>query len=87
MGVRTVTIAGDRFCTRHSASHLKNAGLNELVADDLKGYLRIALDLAQDLEKLSQMRSAMREKILKSPLMEAERFGANFCRCLRDDVD
>jgi protein O-GlcNAc transferase len=83
MGVPTVTLAGDRFCTRHSASHLRNAGLGELVADDMNGYLRIALGLANDLDRLSEMRASMREKITKSPLLDAERFGENFTKCLR----
>jgi protein O-GlcNAc transferase len=83
MGVPTVTLLGDRFCTRHSASHLRNAGLGELVADDPNGYLRIAMSLANNPDRLSQMRAGMREKMAKSPLMDAERFGENFTRCLR----
>jgi protein O-GlcNAc transferase len=83
MGVPTVTLLGDRFCTRHSASHLRNAGLGGLVANDANQYLRIALRLAYNLDRLSEMRAGMREKITKSPLLDAERFGENFARCLR----
>jgi predicted O-linked N-acetylglucosamine transferase (SPINDLY family) len=83
MGVPTVILLGERFCTRHSASHLRNAGLGELVADDTNGYLRIAMGLASDLDRLSEMRAGMREKIAKSPLLDAERFGENFTKCLR----
>ncbi len=83
MGVPTVTLEGDRFCSRHSASHLRNAGLEELVAHDPKGYLEIALDLANDLDRLSEMRANMREKISKSPLLDAQRFAENFNKLLR----
>lgn len=83
MGVPTVSLLGDRFCTRHSASHLRNAGLGELVANDLNEYLRIASGLAGNLDHLSEMRASMREKIAGSPLLDAERFGENFSKCLR----
>jgi protein O-GlcNAc transferase len=83
MGVPTVTLAGDRFCTRHSASHLRNAGLGELVAGNVNGYLGIAMGLASDLDRLGEMRAGMREKIARSPLLDAERFGENFTGCLR----
>jgi predicted O-linked N-acetylglucosamine transferase (SPINDLY family) len=83
MGVPTVTLEGDRFCSRHSASHLRNAGLGELVAYDFKGYLQIALGLANDLDHLSEMRTVMREKISESPLLDAKRFAENFNNLLR----
>jgi protein O-GlcNAc transferase len=83
MGIPTVTLAGDRFCTRHSASHLRNAGLGELVADNVNGYLGIAMGLASDLDRLGEMRAGMRESMVKSPLLDAERFGENFTKCLR----
>ena len=83
MGVPTVTLYGDRFCTRHSASHLRNAGLGELVANDLQEYLQISMGLANDQDRLSAMRASMREKISESPLLDAEKFADNFSKLLR----
>ena len=83
MGVPTVTLLGDRFCSRHSASHLRNAGLGELVANDLGGYLKIAVGLAKDPDRLSEMRAGMREKIAESPLLDGQKFTENFSRMLR----
>ncbi len=82
-GVPTVTLYGERFCTRHSASHLRNAGLGELVANDLEAYLQIAGDLAKDQDRLSEMRATMRDRISKSPLMDAERCAENFSKLVR----
>lgn len=39
MGVPVITLPGERFCTRHSLSHLTAAGLPGLVAEDAPGYL------------------------------------------------
>src|SRR5438094_9159977 len=54
MGVPVVTIPGERFASRHSLSHLNNVGLGDLVADSLEAYLRIAIELADDLPRQSR---------------------------------
>ncbi len=83
MGVPVVTFTGDRFCSRHSASHIRNVGLGKLVAEDLDGYLELAAELAGDLGLLVQIRATLREMCAKSPLFDAERFHRNFVNALR----
>ena len=68
MGVPVVTFTGERFCSRHSSSHLINAGLSELVAPDVTGYIDIACELASDLERLENYRASLREQCASSPL-------------------
>jgi predicted O-linked N-acetylglucosamine transferase (SPINDLY family) len=83
MGVPVVTFTGDRFAGRHSASHVHNAGLGEIVAEDVDGYVRIALELANDLERLATIRATLRDKMAQSPLCDPRRFADNFSKALR----
>src|SRR4029079_2698708 len=56
MGVPVVTLAGDTAVGRGGLSSLSNLGLADLVARDIEHYQRIAIDLAQDLPRLSRLR-------------------------------
>src|SRR5439155_5088324 len=71
MGVPVVTMPGERFASRHSFSHLNNVGLGDLVADSPEAYVRIAIELADDLPRLAGLRAGMRERLATSPLLHA----------------
>jgi predicted O-linked N-acetylglucosamine transferase (SPINDLY family) len=58
-------------------SILSNLGLTDLVAYDSEQYVRIALDLAGNLARLSELRATLRERMQHSPLMDAPRFARN----------
>lgn len=83
MGVPVVTLPGPTFAGRHSATHLVNAGLPELVAQNWDHYHMLATGLANDLENLSVIRQNLRLTVLKSPLCDAERFGRSFSNAMR----
>ncbi|MEJ0067707.1 MAG: tetratricopeptide repeat protein [Pseudomonadota bacterium] len=74
MGVPVVTWPGDRFESRHSLSHLSNAGLTETIAADLDDYVRIAVALANDLPHLAALRLNLRTRMAASPLCDPDRF-------------
>jgi protein O-GlcNAc transferase len=74
MGVPVVTLAGKTHASRVGASILQAVGLQEFVAATPAQYVEIALNLASDPERLVQLRAGLRERILASPLMDAERF-------------
>lgn len=80
MGVPVVTLAGERYAGRMGVAHLSAAGLEELIATSTDEYVHIAVDLAGDIEGLSQLRAGMRERILASPLCD----GARFTRTLEE---
>jgi protein O-GlcNAc transferase len=48
--------------------------LPELVARDAEQYVQIAAGLAADLPRLAELRATLRERMEKSPLMDAPRF-------------
>jgi protein O-GlcNAc transferase len=75
MGVPTVTLPGEIFASRHSASHLSNAGYPDWVARDLVDYRAIALKWARDPAGLAKSRETMRTRVRMSPLCDAPRFG------------
>jgi predicted O-linked N-acetylglucosamine transferase (SPINDLY family) len=71
MGVPVVTRGGEVFSSRHSTSHLSNVGLPELCADEPDAYTRIAIDLANDRDRLAGVRRQLRERMAASPLCDA----------------
>jgi predicted O-linked N-acetylglucosamine transferase (SPINDLY family) len=83
MGVPTVTLPGEIFASRHSASHLSNAGFAEWVARDLSDYRDIALRWAGDPFGLASLRETMRDRVRASPLCDAPRFGRALGLALR----
>ncbi|WP_158047168.1 tetratricopeptide repeat protein [Skermanella pratensis] len=88
MGVPVITLPGERFCTRHSLSHLTAAGLPGLVAEDASGYLARAEGLAADLGRLAELRGRLRDRMAASPLCDSAHFTrtleAAFRRMWRD---
>ncbi len=52
----------------------KTIGLDEFVANDVEAYVRIATSLAKDTKRISKTRSSLRDKLLHSPLCDANGF-------------
>ena len=70
MGVPTLTFAGDRIAGRHSASHLRRAGLGEFVVADREAYVAAAMRLAGAPERLHALRPALRFLVMRSSLVD-----------------
>jgi protein O-GlcNAc transferase len=83
MGVPTITLPGDFFAARHSASHMSNAGLADWVAGSIEAYIDMAVARAGDVQALAALRAELREKVRRSPLCDAPRFGRNLGAALR----
>ena len=83
MAVPTVTVPGETFASRHSASHMSNAGLADWVVADLDAYVARAIDAARDVPGLAALRARMRAQVRASPLCDAPRFGRNLGAALR----
>ena len=77
MGVPVVTLAGKTAFARNSVGLLNRVGLSHLVAAELEGYVKTALDLATDLPNLANIRVGLRDRMLRSPLVDADRFTRN----------
>ncbi|WP_181872713.1 glycosyltransferase [Billgrantia montanilacus] len=83
MGVPVVTRVGPTFAGRHSASHLINAGLSELVTDSWESFRRRVKELANDLPNLAVIRAALRTILIDSPICDGPRFANNLTTALR----
>jgi predicted O-linked N-acetylglucosamine transferase (SPINDLY family) len=84
MGVPTITLPGETFASRHSASHMSNAGLAGWVVGSLEEYADMAVRRTANLDALAALRAGLREKVRKSPLCDAPRFGRNLGAALRE---
>ncbi|MBI2689202.1 MAG: tetratricopeptide repeat protein [Acidobacteria bacterium] len=72
MGVPVVTLAGDVHTSRVGCAILSRAGLDELVADTVDGYVTRAAALASDRARLHGMRSELREWLSRSPMVNGD---------------
>jgi protein O-GlcNAc transferase len=77
MGVPVITLEGRSGMSRAGVSILTNLGLPELIASTPEEYVTIAVELAQDRPRLSKLSSGLRERMIRSPLMDAPRFVRN----------
>jgi predicted O-linked N-acetylglucosamine transferase (SPINDLY family) len=77
MGVPVVTLAGQTAVSRAGWSQLSNLGLTELAGSTPEQFVRIAVELANDLPRLKDLRSTLRPRMEASPLMDAPRFARN----------
>jgi predicted O-linked N-acetylglucosamine transferase (SPINDLY family) len=83
MGVPVLTLAGDSFLSRQGMGLLMNAGLPDWIAADGDDYVARAVALAGDLQRLASVRAGLRQRVLASPIFDAERFAGHFEHALR----
>jgi predicted O-linked N-acetylglucosamine transferase (SPINDLY family) len=74
MGVPVITLSGARSVSRSSASLLSAIGLADLVARSRGEFVAIALRLADQGGWPTPARSALRERMVTSPLMDEQGF-------------
>jgi protein O-GlcNAc transferase len=74
MGVPVVSLRGDRFVSRTSATILAAVGLPDLVAESPQGYVETVVALADDVRQLAQLRATLRQRVARSPLCDGPRF-------------
>lgn len=77
MGVPMVTLDGEMPVSRQSRSFLKLVGLSDLVAGNYNEYLDIAVKLANDPDRLIELRESLRERMLASSLCDAKQYAAS----------
>jgi predicted O-linked N-acetylglucosamine transferase (SPINDLY family)/predicted SAM-dependent methyltransferase len=77
-GVPLVTMAGSRFASRIATTFLRSFGLQELVTPDFAGYETLAVELAQNGERLRSIRDRLCEMRAAAPSFDIERFARDF---------
>ena len=74
MGVPVVAMSGSGGFSRSAAGILSIVGLNELIAASKDEYVQRAIELSRDTARLRGYRNTIRERISKSPIMDARKF-------------
>jgi protein O-GlcNAc transferase len=75
-GVPLVSLVGQTTCGRAGLSILSNVGLSELAAKSEDEFVRTAVELAKDRQRLTGLRANLRERMRQSPLMNGKRHAA-----------
>ncbi len=72
MGLPVVTLAGDSYASRQGVAIMETVGLTELVARDEANYIRIAVELACNPQKLTALRARLRAMIETSAVCDTD---------------
>ena len=74
MAVPFVTLKGDQFLSRCGLSLNTALDLTDWIADDQDDYVAKAVLHSHDLKRLATVREGLRERVLASPIFDADRF-------------
>jgi len=77
MGVPVLSLAGERFIERLSATMLAAIGRSELIASSEDEYVAKAIDLARDSRRRKTLREVLRADMAASPLCNAPGLAAS----------
>jgi predicted O-linked N-acetylglucosamine transferase (SPINDLY family) len=80
MGVPMLTLIGTTLVGRAGLCQAVNLGLTELVASSSEQFVARAAELAQNPDRLAELRGSLRSRLVESPLMN----GARFARAMED---
>lgn len=83
MGVPVVSLVGPAWVSRLGLSLLANVGLEKFVAHSSEQYMAKAQALCANLDVLNTIRLSMRQRMLDSPLLDAQRFAQDIADALR----
>lgn len=84
MGVPVVVLKGEAHMSRVGVSLLTNMGMEEFIAETPVDYVKKAVSLAKNPEKLSRLRQRQRDVMARSPLMDGQGFTRNLERAYRE---
>jgi protein O-GlcNAc transferase len=76
-GVPVVTLSGQTYASRFGGSGLETLGLADLIAHTTDEYVQTAARLANDVDRLKQLRGSLRERMAGSPLLDFQTFTRN----------
>ena len=74
MGVPVVSLVDRRNLGRAGLSILSNVGLADFAVPSVDTYVDLAIKAAQDKPALATLRSGLRDRMRRSPLLDAQGF-------------
>ena len=82
MGVPVLTLKGDRYLFHFGESINSNLKMFDWIAKDQKDYIAKAIMLSSNFNMLENIRKNLRQKMLESPVGDAQAFSENFSNML-----
>ena len=74
MGVPVISLAGSTIPSRLTAASLTVLGLTDFIAQDLHGYVDIAVAKARDVAGLARLRASLRGRMMRSEIADPVRY-------------
>ena len=84
MGCPTVTLSGQIYAHRYGGSVLRNLDLPDLATESEEAYITAAVNLANDLTRLANIRSTLRFTMQKSLITDGPKFTRNLEHAYRE---
>ena len=78
MGVPVLTMKGNNFNSRGGESINKNLDLDELICRSDNDYIKKAVSISENINKIISLRKIIFDNALKSPLFDKKKFSKNF---------
>ena len=76
-GLPVLTMAGESFGARVAASLLNAVGLPDLVVDSQEEYIKLAIEIANNPQKLREIKSRLEKNLSSAPLFNTPLFTKN----------
>jgi protein O-GlcNAc transferase len=86
-GLPLLTLMGQSFHSRVAASILNSAGLPELITDSLESYEKLAVELALNPEKLTNIKKKLKNNIKTSELFNTSLYTKNLEKAYKQIYD
>jgi predicted O-linked N-acetylglucosamine transferase (SPINDLY family) len=83
MGVPVVMHAGETFISRQSVNVHAQLGLDDWICSGRDDYVTRAVAHAQDQSALKMLRQELRDRLVRSPILDSGQFAADFKEMLR----
>jgi predicted O-linked N-acetylglucosamine transferase (SPINDLY family) len=84
MGVPVLTLAGNNFCGRMSASAMTRLDMPEWIANTREEFVTNAVNFAGDRDGLLETKAGLRDTMLQSPLCDTQGFGLEMNRVFEE---
>ena len=82
MGVPVITLKGNRYLFHFGESINSNLNMDDWIAESKEDYISKAVKFASNLKELSRIRENLRNIVLNSPVINANRFADHFNKIL-----
>jgi len=82
MNVPVLVLKGNNFNSRCGESIIKNSNNNFLIAKDIDEYIKKAILLSKDIEKLKTIRKNLYDNVLSTDIFDTQKFTKNFTEVL-----